>query len=534
MKIFFPLLLMLVWTPAHPAALINEVAPEESPPFSDWIEFYIAGDASNLAGCKVYEQSTLIKTFPSLNMAFSSGTYLLLHFNSSLPDETSLTGDANGNGALDLYTSDPGLTGTSNVLALKNASGAYLDVVVYSDSASWTGPQQTAFNSVVSSGHWVGTLQGGLQNFSESVNVPGGVGEGNSIARDQNSEDTNRTQDWHYLKGNQTKGFQNPAILPCPDARHIEGTITEVAPSLPLSAGGDFVEIYFGQAENLCGTKVYEGGALIKTLPSVTPGRGPFSSYVLLHASVKTSNLYPDETDSTGDSNGNGVIDLYSDESSPALTGSSDNTITLESPDGLISDFMGYSDNLPYYPASLQLAYDRAAAQGIWQPECGREESCYSAGSIPWSNSTTKSMSKKMDGVPKTFRPSSAEDWEWASPSPGKGNGLSLTSSGAGALRVLYSPFSPLGDGLHKEAMIAYHADAGSRVTVKIFNASGDLIRSILEDAPASGETETLWDGRDSQGDIAPVGIYVVWLECRGPAGTIHQEFQTVTLGRKL
>ncbi len=522
---------------AQSPVLINEVASEEPTPPGDWVEFYVASGPVNLANWKVFEQNTLVKTFPNANFTFSSGAYIILNFNSSSVDETTVTGDSNGNGVIDVYSADAGLTGTSNVISLRNSQGLVMDAVVFSDSASWTSTQQSAFNLVVSSGQWPGTLDGGQKNFSQSVNVPGGIGQGNSIGR-KGFTDTNSSFDWHYFKGNSSKGLPNPAIITCQNARLFEGTITEVAPSLPISAGGDYVELYFKESPDVCGGKLFEGPALIKTLPSATPNRGPFGPFILLHASVKVSASNLDETDAIGDMNGNGAIDLYSEESNPGLTGSADDTISLESSDGLIIDFMSFSDKVPLYGAALQGVYNRAAANNLWQPECSGEEDCYSAGSVAWSNSTTKSLSKKLDasGDPKTSIPSSADDWEAGQPTPGKRSKPSqnIPKGPKFALHITQSPFSPLGDGVFKEALIQCNADDGSKISLKLFDIRGRLIRTLADRASLESVQSLAWDGRDADGQVVPMGVYLVWMEIKLSNGDVSHNSETVVVGRKL
>lgn len=109
-RYFFAAIFLIVCAAVHaqPSVLINEVASEEPTPPGDWIEFYVSS-FTDLSGWKVFEQNALVKTFPSLSL--SAGTYFILKFNSSSPDETPASGDANGNGILDLYTADTGLTG---------------------------------------------------------------------------------------------------------------------------------------------------------------------------------------------------------------------------------------------------------------------------------------------------------------------------------------------------------------------------------------------------------------------------------------
>ena len=243
---------------------LNELASEETSPQNDWVELYVAVSSANLSGWALFEQGSQVKTFPS-PVICSLDTYIVIHFNSSLPDETSLTGDLNRNGALDLYTPDAGLTGTSNVVTFRNARGRIIDAVVYSDNSSWTSAQQAAFNLAVSTGQWTGTINGGAaQNFTESVNIPKGIGSGNSIGRDPLSNDSDdeaeANQDWTFLRKNQTMGRQNAGlangimtlpegkmfeILQSPFSPHGQGRFSEALIGYPSSPGGRItIQIY--------------------------------------------------------------------------------------------------------------------------------------------------------------------------------------------------------------------------------------------------------------------------------------------------
>lgn len=536
---FFPLFLVLAaQSYAWPQALLNEVASEEPPTTGDWVEIYVAAAPVDMSGWKVYEQNSLVKTFSSSNFSFSEGAYLILHFNSSIPDEGREAGDTNGNGAIDVYTTDTGLTGTSNVITLRNANGLFVDAMVFSDSSSWTSAQQSAFNLVVSSGHWAGAPDQGVRSFSNSVNIPGGIGAGNSVGRDHDSSDTNSALDWHFLKVKQTPGSQNPAVIACQTSRSPEGALAEIAPSLPISSGGDFVEVYIREKADVCGMKVLEGVGVIKTFPPVTPNSVPFGPFIVLHASIKTSRDVPDETDASGDLNGNGVIDLYSDESSPGITGSSDNSVSLESADGRILDFIPMEDRLPLFGQEFLSAYDRAAAEGTWRPECSGEEDCYESGAFAWTNSTTKSISRKAarEGEPSVAKPSSAEDWEITPPSPGKISDPSSNAPGRSQkiLHVTQSPFSPLGDGLFREAQIHCAAEDGSKATVRIFDIQGRMVRTLAERMSCGPESVLPWDGRDADGGLVSSGVYVVWIEVKNAGGDFTRSAETVVVGRKL
>lgn len=527
-------------SPVH----INEVASEEISPDRDWVELYIASGPIDMSEWKLYEKSSLVKTFPATDFVYNAGTYIVVNFKSSLKDETTFFGDMNGNGAVDVYTSDSGLTGTSNVLSIRDSHGVIIDGVVYSDGSSWTSSQQKAFDVLVATGQWTGTIQGGKeQNFSEAVTVINGIGSGNSIARDETSGDSDdlleAKDDWTHLKSKQTKGKVNPTIAVClPGSGYVNGSISEVAPSIPRLNGGDFVEIFIAKAANLCGAKLFEKGALIKTFPSVTPRSEPFGPYVVLHAGIEVSELNPDETDLTGDLNGNGVVDLYSDETSPGLIGGSGNALTLKNVDGFTADFVAFSHGTSPFVGSLKNAYDSAVSVGQWFPDC-REKglSCYHAGSVSWNDSSSRSMSRKIsgEGTPLDSSPSSANDWTVGVPTRGRGYGSDVRPE-PGMLEVTQSPFSPFGDGRFREALIGYRVSGESTVTVGVYNVKGRLILTLLDNSIArNSQTQTVtWDGRDMNDRIVPVGVYVVSMEARSPNGSVSKDTKTVVVGRKL
>jgi len=136
-------------------AVITEVAPSES---QDWIEFLVMEDG-NTAGMKVYENKVLVKELQWLpdgstyyvGADVKKGDYILLKFNSSLPDETSVK-----NGVITFYTSDSGLTGTDNVISLRKSATEYVDACAYSNyDGSLSGVYRNELGYIVGAGVWL-------------------------------------------------------------------------------------------------------------------------------------------------------------------------------------------------------------------------------------------------------------------------------------------------------------------------------------------------------------------------------------------
>jgi hypothetical protein len=75
------------------------------------------------------------------------------------------------------------------------------------------------------------------------------------------------------------------------------------------------------------------------------------------------------------------------------------------------------------------------------------------------------------------------------------------------------NPFSPNGDGLYDEISIQFALNTNALTRIKIYDISGRLIKILVDDQHFTrGGHNIIWDGRDLNGDIVPVGFYIVFL----------------------
>ena len=116
-------------------------------------------------------------------------------------------------------------------------------------------------------------------------------------------------------------------------------------------------------------------------------------------------------------------------------------------------------------------------------------------------------------------RSDAADNW-WLSvdssgSTPGEANSLGGGFSRAVSLSVSPDPFSPDGDGFHDVAVIRYEVPLKSLLTLRVFDSIGRPVRTLLED---EGATDGLlvWDGTGDDGDVLPVGMYILLAEARG------------------
>lgn len=106
-------------------------------------------------------------------------------------------------------------------------------------------------------------------------------------------------------------------------------------------------------------------------------------------------------------------------------------------------------------------------------------------------------------------------------------------------IEVTNSPFFPYNDisGRPTEGKIKYNVPDGSRITLRIFDVRGRLVRVLIDqEVDPDGEGSVTWDGTDDSGDtIVPIGIYICHIEAlNGNTGKVTKGTDTIVVGRKL
>ena len=248
--------------------LINEVAASEIGGY-DWIEFYNgSGSSVDIQYWVVKERTTTVKTFPSYSML--PGEYVVLNLNSDLPDE--ITSDVNGNGHRDFYSRDKGLTGTDNVVILRDGVGNIIDAMALANNdGTWAIAQHKAFGDIVDTNEWAATVhpndteENKRRNEEQCADWSKGGG-GESLGRDASHTDTNSKDDWCLL-ASQTPGMANPTTGTPGDI-----LINEVAPK----ETNDWIELYNASRSttSIRYWIIRERSTIVKTFPSyaVAPG----------------------------------------------------------------------------------------------------------------------------------------------------------------------------------------------------------------------------------------------------------------------
>ncbi|OGR50790.1 MAG: hypothetical protein A3I11_06630 [Elusimicrobia bacterium RIFCSPLOWO2_02_FULL_39_32] len=102
--------------------------------------------------------------------------------------------------------------------------------------------------------------------------------------------------------------------------------------------------------------------------------------------------------------------------------------------------------------------------------------------------------------------------------------------------RISQNPFFPHGDGLFKEAALHYNVPINTKVTIEIYNVKGQKIQVLQDNVKQffNGATTVFWNGKDLEGEIVPMGLYIAHLKAEFSNGEIKRDTKIVIMARKL
>ncbi|MBD3348785.1 MAG: T9SS type A sorting domain-containing protein, partial [Candidatus Eisenbacteria bacterium] len=71
------------------------------------------------------------------------------------------------------------------------------------------------------------------------------------------------------------------------------------------------------------------------------------------------------------------------------------------------------------------------------------------------------------------------------------------------------NPFNPV-------TSIAYHVPQKSEVSIRVYDVTGRLVRTLVDGMEAPGVHEAVWDGRSDRGESVGSGVYFCVMEAAG------------------
>lgn len=196
---------------------------------TDWIEIYNNGlQPVDISSYRVSDADS-----QSNETAFSFGEVLLrvfgfaiVHFSDGA-DETTSTGDTNGNGYLDVYTNDTPFTATDDQAVLYDGLGNILDAVVWSNKDATLAAGEIGDANALMPGQWMYASVSSTNEYNEiSVGTPFSGDTLARLAKDSETlQDTNTIADWHV---------SSPSMG---HARFAQSAVPEPATLLMLAGG---------------------------------------------------------------------------------------------------------------------------------------------------------------------------------------------------------------------------------------------------------------------------------------------------------
>jgi flagellar hook assembly protein FlgD len=73
---------------------------------------------------------------------------------------------------------------------------------------------------------------------------------------------------------------------------------------------------------------------------------------------------------------------------------------------------------------------------------------------------------------------------------------------------------------MNGQALIAYALPRDSKVDLRVYNISGQLVRELVNSEEKAGWKSVSWDGRDARGRALSSGVYFYRLEASGYTAT--------------
>ena len=93
------------------------------------------------------------------------------------------------------------------------------------------------------------------------------------------------------------------------------------------------------------------------------------------------------------------------------------------------------------------------------------------------------------------------------------------TEASSDGFRLERQSFSPDGDGVDDELIISYNfLDTDVLANISVYDSSGRFICKIAEQ-----QGIFVWNGQESNGSVARIGLYIIYIEAYTPSGKMNR-----------
>lgn len=121
----------------------------------------------------------------------------------------------------------------------------------------------------------------------------------------------------------------------------------------------------------------------------------------------------------------------------------------------------------------------------------------------------------------------------WLSASTASGGGTpgyvnsqyrEATEASSDGFRLEHQAFSPDGDGVDDELIISYNfLDTDVLANISVYDSSGRFICKIAEGDRLEQQGIFVWNGQESNGSVARIGLYIIYIEAYTPSGKMNR-----------
>jgi hypothetical protein len=194
---------------------------------------------------------------------------------------------------------------------------------------------------------------------------------------------------------------------------------------------------------------------------------------------------------------------------------SKDKVITISSFPTLNNDF----DDLKIFSSSIRLI-DRLTYTDDWM----RRET---------------EQGTSLERINPHVSSSLAENWaasvDYSGATPGRQNSIFVENKKDNSTISVYpNPFSPDSDGFEDYTIIAFKLQTNiGYISAEIYDIIGRLIRHLATNLPVGQNGELIWDGKDDNGRVARIGIYIILFRIFDSNQNVYRELKkTVVLAK--
>ena len=93
------------------------------------------------------------------------------------------------------------------------------------------------------------------------------------------------------------------------------------------------------------------------------------------------------------------------------------------------------------------------------------------------------------------------------------------------------NPFSPNSDGVDDVTIISGEIpERSARIKAEVYDTHGRLIQILRDNRFSGSQFNLVWDGRDENGRIARIGIYIVYIQVLNDLIGVLREMRTTVV----